>query len=99
MSTGKEVQYIPKTQYIDGISEVGGIIPYDAFVVFFAFFAFTMIIIRNAFLAPIAGIVGGFAYYRFKKRFNRNFYLTIPYYLGFRNPKGVPPITESEYLE
>jgi type IV conjugative transfer system protein TraL len=95
----KEAEYIPKTQYIDGMAEVGGIIPYDVFIVFFASFMFSMIVLRNATMAPILGIVMGFAYYRFKKRFNRNFYLTIPYFLGFRNPKGVPPVTESEFLE
>jgi type IV conjugative transfer system protein TraL len=95
----KEAEYIPRTQYIDGISEVGGIIPYDVFLVFFVSFMFTMMVIRSAVMAPILAIVMGVAYYRFKRRFNRNFYLTIPYYLGFRNPKGVPPVTESEFIE
>jgi len=95
----KEAEYIPKTQYIDGMAEVGGIIPYDVFIVFFASFMFSMMVLRSATMAPILGLGMGLAYYRFKKRFSRNFYLTIPYYLGFRNPKGVPPVTEREFLE
>jgi hypothetical protein len=95
----KKIKYIPKTEHIDGMAEIGGIIPYDSFVVFFAGVIVSILIFRSTLIAPVFGVLAGVGYYWFKKRFNRNFYLTIPYYLGMRTPKGVPPITEKEFME
>jgi len=95
----KKIKHIPRVEYIDGMSEIGGLIPYDTFVVFFAITILTIIVIKQTLIAPILGIVAALGYHRFKKRYNKNFYLTIPYYAGVMTPDGVPPVTEKEFME
>lgn len=95
----EQIRYIPKTEYIDGIPEVGGLIPYDTFMVFVGGFFFTVFVFRSVMFAPVLGALFAIGYSSFKKRFNRNFYLTIPYWFGFKTPKGVPPVTEKEFTE
>ncbi|GAB5047566.1 type IV conjugative transfer system protein TraL [Thermodesulfovibrio sp. TK110] len=97
--TQEKIRYIPKTEYIDSIPEVGGLVPYDTFMVFVIGFFATVFILRNVMFAPVFAVVAALFYDRFKKRFNRNFYLTIPYWFGFKTPKGVPPVTEKEFVE
>ena len=94
----KKIRYIPRTEYIDGMSEVGGVIPYDNFIVFIGVALLLIAFGKPLFGLPL-GILAGFAYHRFKRRFSRNFYLTIPYHAGIATPDGVPPVTEREFME
>ncbi len=95
----KKIRYIPKTEYIDSMAEIGGIVPYDAATVFFVGVVVCILVLKSTMLAPVFGVLAAIGYHRFKRRFNKNFYLTIPYYLGMRTPRGVPPVTEREFIE
>jgi hypothetical protein len=94
----EKIHYIPNTKYVDGPSEVGGVIPVDYFVVFAAVMLFCMVSNLVTY-SPFAGGLAAYVYHRFKRRYSKNFYLTIPYHSGLRNVDGVPPVTERIFRE
>lgn len=94
----KKILYIPNTDYIDGIPEIL-FIPLDNFFLFVVSFLLLIWSGLPVILAPIGALLLTWLYIRFKKKNTKNFYLTIPYRLGWVRPKGVPPITTDEFME
>ncbi len=97
MEKGGKVRYIPKTEYIDGALEFS-FIPIDDFVVGISVFVVMLLYGLSLPGLPVA-IAAAFGYRRFKKTQSKNFYLMIPYKMGFGRPKGVPPVTSQEFME
>lgn len=98
MAGERKVFSIPNTDYIDGPPEVAGAIPVDDFTVFVV--VIIMLLMNNfpVLAFPIA-VACTYGYRRFKAKYSKNFYLTIPYRIGINRPKGVPPITVKEFRE
>ncbi len=93
----KKKYKIPKTEYIDPGPEIS-FVPIDIFVVFIGSFLLSLLKGFSLFAFPIS-IVATLGWYRFKKNKPKNFYMTIPYALGLKRPKGVPPVTVKEFME
>lgn len=98
MAGERKVFSIPNTDYIDGPPEVAGAIPVDDFIVFVGLMIVVLLNNFPTLALPIA-VACTFGYRRFKTKYSKNFYLTIPYRIGINRPKGVPPITVREFRE
>ena len=90
-------KYIPRTKYIDGIAEVS-FIPIDEFFIGVFTFLASLWFGLSLLCFPLAvGVV--LIYRRSKRNKKKNFYLTIPYRMGFKKPNGVPSIVARYFVE
>lgn len=94
----KKILYIPNTDYIDGIPEIV-FVPVDEFMVGVVSALAVMWSGLPLMLAPVGAGGMVYVYRKFKKKYTKNFYLTITYRAGLKKPEGVPPVTVTEFME
>lgn len=92
-------QYIiPNSEYIDTIPELL-FIPVDEFAMGVTMPVIMMWIGFPLLLVPVVMGITIYIYRKFKKKYTSNFYLYLPYMLGFREVKGLPDVTVKEMRE
>ena len=89
---------IPNCDYIDSMPELL-FIPIDEFAMGITMPVIMMWIGFPLLLVPV--MMGGviFTYRKFKKKYTDNFYLYLPYMMGFREVKGLVHVTVREMRE